>query len=464
MQTLFKEVIPKRYVNGNEMKEKSSNVLDQYFTKPSVALKCFQKACEVIKKYENLDDFIFLEPSAGDGVFYDLFPKNRRIGIDIEPKRDGFIQCDFLNYKLPTHQKVICLGNPPFGHRGVMALEFINHARNCDFVCFILPMFFESQGKGSIKYRVKGLNLLYSERLEKNAFIDFKNKEVDVHCVFQIWSKKYQNKKSEFSWYKNRHKEPFGEYIKVFTVSLAKNRECGKEWIFNQKASFYLSSTFYKSTQIVENFEEVKYKSGIAVVFTSANKALNTKLKKLFKEIDWTKYASLATNSCYHLGKSHIFQAFSKIRDFEANAIGQIGEEFLKSVLNAIDGVINDGIIHDEYDIMTKSGVSFEVKTARKGRTNNTFQFNSINPRYNYDFLICLGACEDKLLYRIFKKDEINYIHKERKYFMKQNEFKKQLVPMNPDNQVNYKLTLNIKELKEITSLIKELERVLGLD
>ncbi|GAA7294769.1 hypothetical protein HpNP142_10810 [Helicobacter pylori] len=90
---------------------------------------------------------------------------------------------------------------------------------------------------------------------------------------------------------------------------MAKNRECGKEWIFNQKASFYISSTFYKSTQIVENFEEVKYKSGIAVVFTSTNKALNTKLKKLFQEIDWTKYASLATNSCYHLGKSHIFQA-----------------------------------------------------------------------------------------------------------------------------------------------------------
>lgn len=47
---------------------------------------------------------------------------------------------------------------------------------------------------------------------------------------------------------------------------------------------------------------------------------------------------------------------------------------------------------------------------------------------------------------------------------MKQNEFKKQLVPMNPDNQVNYKLALNIKELKEITNLIKELERVLGLN
>ncbi len=61
MQTLFKEITPKRYANGNEMKENSSNVLDQYFTKPSVALKCFQKACEVIKKHEKLDDFIHLK-------------------------------------------------------------------------------------------------------------------------------------------------------------------------------------------------------------------------------------------------------------------------------------------------------------------------------------------------------------------------------------------------------------------
>ncbi|WQX50864.1 type II restriction endonuclease [Helicobacter pylori] len=40
--------------------------------------------------------------------------------------------------------------------------------------------------------------------------------------------------------------------------------------------------------------------------------------------------------------------------------------------------------------------------------------------------------------------------------------FKKQLVPMNPDDQVNYKLTL--KELKEIANLTKELERILESD
>lgn len=64
---------------------------------------------------------------------------------------------------------------------------------------------------------------------------------------------------------------------------------------------------------------------------------------------------------------------FSKIRDFEANAIGQIGEEFLKSVLNAIDGVINDGIIHDEYDIMTKSGVSLKSKPRKKAEPTTLF-------------------------------------------------------------------------------------------
>ncbi|WQX04739.1 type II restriction endonuclease [Helicobacter pylori] len=40
--------------------------------------------------------------------------------------------------------------------------------------------------------------------------------------------------------------------------------------------------------------------------------------------------------------------------------------------------------------------------------------------------------------------------------------FKKQLAPMNPNSQVNYKLTL--KELKEIANLTKELEGILESD
>jgi len=298
------------YVNGNIMKVNKSNILDQYFTKEDVAIKLFDKTKTIISKYENdIYDFIWLEPSAGNGTFYNLFPLNSRIGIDIHPLLPNLIEEDYLKYKLPKNKRIIVMGNPPFGHRGVVALDFINHSKDAEYVCFILPMFFESKGKGSIKYRINGFNLIHSERLESNSFYNpNNNKNVDVKCVFQIWSKNHKSDKKEFSWYNSKGKEPFGDLLKVLTVSLAKNRECGKKWIFEEKADFYISSTFHNQTTIVETFEEVKYKSGIAVVFTTDNETIKNKLFHIFKTTDWSKYGSLATNSCYHLGKSNIFQ------------------------------------------------------------------------------------------------------------------------------------------------------------
>ncbi|MCL2073377.1 MAG: hypothetical protein FWH18_05640 [Marinilabiliaceae bacterium] len=151
---------------------------------------------------------------------------------------------------------------------------------------------------------------------------------------------------------------------------------------------------------------------------------------------------------------------FSKIRDFEANAIGQIGEEFAKAIISKYTKIIDDGIIHNEYDIQTEIGILFEVKTARKGRQNNTFQFNGINPNYNYNYLLCIGICEDSIHYRIFEKREISYVHKERKFYIKQGDLSKQLVQMNPQNQVNYKLTLNLRELFSIESLSEQLASI----
>jgi len=298
-----------RYVNGNRMKENADNMLDQYFTNKELAQNIFAKTQEIISKYEkNIDNYSWLEPSVGEGCFYDLLPENKRIGIDIEPLRSDIIKSDYLKYKLPD-EKLIVIGNPPFGHRGVMALNFINHSQNAEYVCFILPMFFESKGKGSVKYRVRGFNLIHSERLPKNSFyIPATQKAVDVKCVFQIWSKNHKSENEEFSWYNNKNKEPFGNLVKVFTVSLAKNRECGKKWIFEQKADFYISSTFHDKISVVYNFEEVKYKSGVAVVFTTENEQVKNTIKNVLEAADWKKYASLATNSCYHIGKSTIFQ------------------------------------------------------------------------------------------------------------------------------------------------------------
>jgi len=188
-------------------------------------------------------------------------------------------------------------------------LNFINHSIQAEYVCFILPMFFESKGKGSIKYRVKDFNLIHSEQIPKNSFyVPSSGKIVDVKCVFQIWSKNHKLSEKEFSWYNNKNKEPFSDIVKVYTVSLAKNRECGKQWIFDRKADFYISSTFHTNTTVVKTFDEVKYKSGVAIVFTTEDNTVKKQIKELFENIDWVKYATLATNSCYHIGKSNIFQ------------------------------------------------------------------------------------------------------------------------------------------------------------
>ena len=179
-------------------------------------------------------------------------------------------------------------------------------------------------------------------------------------------------------------------------------------------------------------------------------------LEEIFIKIIEKKYNEL------NLGKDFT-KKFSKIRSFEGNAIGQIGEEFLKLVVADLTKIVDDGVIHNEYDILTKSGKYFEVKTARKGSKNNTFQFNGINPNYNYDYLICFGICEDKLLYRIFKKAEIQYLHKDRNHYIIQGEYKRQLVKMNPNNLVNLKLTITINDLFEIPNLINELRKLLIL-
>lgn len=152
---------------------------------------------------------------------------------------------------------------------------------------------------------------------------------------------------------------------------------------------------------------------------------------------------------------------FAKIIDLEGNAVGQIGEEYAKFLVSQFTEIVDDGVIHDEFDIQTENGVYFEVKTARKGSKNNTFQFNGINPRYNYNYLFCLGICEDAIVFRIFEKNEISYHHKDKKFYIKQGDFEKQLVQMNPDNQVNYKLTLNLKDLFDISLLANKLYKIL---
>lgn len=161
----------------------------------------------------------------------------------------------------------------------------------------------------------------------------------------------------------------------------------------------------------------------------------------------------------YELGLDKIDenQQFWKIIKFEGNAIGQIGEEFIKALFreNSIRMDEDRGIIHDEYDILS-NGKKIEIKTARKGIKSKTFQFNGINPHYNYDFIILIGLTYDNVYYNIIN-GKSTYDHRKRKHFLNVNGKERQLVQMNPGNSVNYKLTLNLKDLKSIETFTAEI-------
>lgn len=152
---------------------------------------------------------------------------------------------------------------------------------------------------------------------------------------------------------------------------------------------------------------------------------------------------------------------FHKIKFFEGNAIGQIGENFVKQVFIQAELPLDDlrDVVHDEYDILS-NGRKIEIKTARKGAKNNSFQFNGINPLYNHDYIILLGITTNSVHYNIISKPAI-YDHHLRKHFLNVNETRKQLVAMNPGNSVNYKLTLQLSQLKPISSFVEELHSLL---
>ena len=93
--------------------------LDQYYTSDEVAQHCIDITKEILKE-ENITEII--EPSAGNGVFSKKI-KNC-IAYDIEPKDDSIIKQDFFKLDIPYKQGRLFIGNPPFGARNNLSLQF----------------------------------------------------------------------------------------------------------------------------------------------------------------------------------------------------------------------------------------------------------------------------------------------------------------------------------------------------
>lgn len=274
--------------------------LDQFFTKKEIAESCYKKLLLFLSKEGvQREDCLFVEPSAGCGSFFDLLPQNQRIGLDILPMKQGILEQEFLSWTPPkTDKKIVVIGNPPFGYRAWLALLFMQKAATfADYVAFILPMSFQSEGKGSPKNRIKNLKIISSEILPKNSFVTPDGKEYQINSLFQIWTKG-REKLLNITAYK--------DYCDIFTVDNRKERLCGQEKM--KQADFFLQRTFFNNPpKLVHNFRDVKYVCGYGFILKKEEK----EIYDILAHVDWFKYSNLAAHGCRHISMYHIWKALS---------------------------------------------------------------------------------------------------------------------------------------------------------
>lgn len=274
--------------------------LDKFFTRPDIARSCHISLISWMQNDGASDEsYRFIEPSAGTGSFYDLLPSNRRVGIDILPYRDDYEICDFLSWT-PTNNglKNVVIGNPPFGYRAWLALAFINHAAKfADYVGLILPMAFQSDGKGSPKFRVEGLRLRHSEILPPDSFIDAEGKNAKVNALWQVWQRGINT---------TQPVRTCTNWLDIFTVDMRKERLCGQRRI--QEADFFLQRTFYSEPpKLVRQFSDVRYVCGYGLVI----KRDKQKIIETLQNANWIDYSNLAAHNCRHISMYHIRQVLT---------------------------------------------------------------------------------------------------------------------------------------------------------
>lgn len=162
---------------------------EQYYTRNDVAeklVKAFQKKSPLIWNHIKT----IVEPSVGDGAFFKAL-KNVKgkqfFGFDIDPRIKGsniykqdFLKLNEKKYITDSPDRVLIVGNPPFGRHGALAKQFINKcAEFSDYIFMILPVniAFGQNGLSGIN---EYLHIKWSIRLPAtNIWVDTKGNFYD---------------------------------------------------------------------------------------------------------------------------------------------------------------------------------------------------------------------------------------------------------------------------------------------
>ena len=303
---------------GVSVREQDERAKCQFYTRPRVARECYA----IFRRVANdlgvdLRKYTFIEPSAGCGSFFDLLPRTRRVGIDIEPlaldrNYTELIECDYLTWsptvniengengegsKSGCNRKYVVIGNPPFGLRGHLALQFINHSYVfADLVGFILPQLFASDGKGVAGKRVRGYCLAHSSPLKAGSFSYPDGRDVEVSAIFQVWSK-IDREGLGIAESKN-----CSEYISIYSLSDGGTPSSTRNKKMLSSCDVYLPSTCFRGMRAYGSFAELPNRRGYGVVIHKERR----RIRRLLTRQEWEKIAFYSTNGAVNLRTSII--------------------------------------------------------------------------------------------------------------------------------------------------------------
>lgn len=182
----------KRDENQNSKKLR----LDKYYTDKDLAQKLIQKTYDIIG-IENITEVI--EPSAGNGSFSEQI--SGCIAYDIEPEHPEIIEQDFLKLQLPYKKGRLFIGNPPFGDRNRLSVQFFKRCINMgDYVAFILPISQLNNNQQMYEF-----DLVYSEDLGSVFFTDRY-----IRVCFNIYKRPANGL--------NKKPKNYSEYIKICEI------------------------------------------------------------------------------------------------------------------------------------------------------------------------------------------------------------------------------------------------------
>lgn len=159
--------------------------LDKFYTIPKISEKCINTLEDY---YQWAEWDLVIEPSAGNGSFLQRIPTEKKIGIDISPEHEDIIKQDFFTYLPPNNMnKILVIGNPPFGRVSSLAIKFFNYSAQCaDVIAFIIPRTFRRisvQNKLNLYF-----HLIHDDDIPTTP-CSF-TPPMMAKCCFQIWEKK----------------------------------------------------------------------------------------------------------------------------------------------------------------------------------------------------------------------------------------------------------------------------------